>query len=67
MTEDRMDSIRLDYIAERSDHGRAAVEALRSSRAEYLQKAYGKKDKDKAQAEALSQTAGSAAMPVHAR
>lgn len=45
MTEDRMDSIRLDYIAERSDHGRAAVEALRSSRAEYLQKAYGKKGK----------------------
>lgn len=45
MTEDRLDGIRLDYIAERSDHGRAAVEALRSSRAEYLQKAYGKKDK----------------------
>ena len=45
MTEDRLDGIRLDYIADRSDHGRAAVEALRSSRAEYLQKAYGKKDK----------------------
>lgn len=43
MTEGRLDTIRLDYIAERSDHGRAAVEALRSSRAEYLQKAYGKK------------------------
>ena len=60
MTEDRLDGIRLDYIAERSDHGRAAVEALRSSRAEYLQKAYGKKDKKGQDQEIIAGSPGGA-------
>lgn len=40
MNEDRLDSLKLDYIAERSEKGRAAVEKLRQERAGYLAKSY---------------------------
>lgn len=42
MSQDRLDSLKLDYIAERSEKGRAAVEKLRSERSGYLVKAYRK-------------------------
>ncbi|WVQ65074.1 hypothetical protein V865_003645 [Kwoniella europaea PYCC6329] len=44
MTQDRMDAAKLDYIANRSEHGRQAVEALRKSRAERLRKMAGLKE-----------------------
>lgn len=56
MTEDRLDALRLEYISERSEHGRAAVEALQSGRVEYLRKAYG--DKGKAGASGVVGAAG---------
>lgn len=40
MNEDKLDSLKLDYIAQRSEKGRAAVEKLRLERSSYLQKAY---------------------------
>lgn len=42
MSEERLDSLKLDYIAERSEKGRAAVEKLRNERSGYLVKAYRK-------------------------
>jgi hypothetical protein len=42
MSQERLDSLKLDYIAERSEKGRAAVEKLRTERSGYLVKAYRK-------------------------
>ncbi|WWC87989.1 uncharacterized protein L201_002891 [Kwoniella dendrophila CBS 6074] len=44
MTQERMDAAKLDYIANRSEHGKQAVEALRKSRAEKLRKMAGLKE-----------------------
>jgi COX assembly protein 1 len=44
MTEERMDSMKLDYIANRSEKGKQAVLALREQRTSHLRKHYGKKD-----------------------
>ncbi|GFZ43235.1 hypothetical protein JCM24511_00954 [Saitozyma sp. JCM 24511] len=44
MTEERMDSMKLDYIANRSEKGKQAVEALREQRTSHLRKHYGRKE-----------------------
>ncbi|OWT40934.1 hypothetical protein J008_01617 [Cryptococcus neoformans] len=44
MTQERMDAMKLDFIAHRSEKGREAVEALRKSREEKLRKMAGIKD-----------------------
>ncbi|WVO19679.1 uncharacterized protein IAS62_000969 [Cryptococcus decagattii] len=44
MTQERMDGMKLDFIAHRSEKGREAVEALRKSREEKLRKMAGIKD-----------------------
>lgn len=44
MTEDRIDDLKLDYIANRSERGRVAVEQLKASRLEKLKKMAGRKD-----------------------
>jgi COX assembly protein 1 len=46
MTEDRLDSFKLDYIANRSEKGRLAVAALRESRAKHLLKMAPKKKEE---------------------
>lgn len=38
MTEERLDVMKVDYIAKRSEKGRCGVEALWDSRAKHLQK-----------------------------
>jgi COX assembly protein 1 len=43
-TEERVDELKLDYIANRSERGRIAVEALKASRLEKLKKMAGRKD-----------------------
>ena len=43
MTEERLDSMKLDYIANRSERGQEAVEALRKSRTDRLRKMAGQK------------------------
>jgi COX assembly protein 1 len=43
-TEERVDELKLDYIAHRSERGRIAVEALKASRLEKLKKMAGRKD-----------------------
>lgn len=48
MTTERLDSMKLDYISKRSEKGRAAVEALRESRAEHLKKMARKKKEEEA-------------------
>lgn len=50
MNEERLDSIKLDYISERSEKGRAAVDKLRNERKGYLVKAY-RRGKEGEQAE----------------
>ena len=44
MTQERMDAMKLDFIAHRSEKGREAVEALRKSREEKLRRMAGIKD-----------------------
>lgn len=44
MTEDRLDALKLDYIANRSDRGREAVEALYRERREKLLRMSGRKE-----------------------
>ncbi|WWD18089.1 hypothetical protein CI109_102537 [Kwoniella shandongensis] len=44
MTQDRLDHMKLEYIAHRSENGRLAVEALRKSREEKLRKMAGIKE-----------------------
>ncbi|WVQ97084.1 hypothetical protein IAU59_004194 [Kwoniella sp. CBS 9459] len=47
MTQERMDAANLEYIANRSEHGRQAVEALKKSREEKLRRMAGIKDEPK--------------------
>ncbi|WVR05702.1 hypothetical protein IAU60_002726 [Kwoniella sp. DSM 27419] len=44
MTVERMDAAKLEYIANRSEHGRQAVEALKKSRADKLRRMAGLKE-----------------------
>ncbi|WRT65844.1 uncharacterized protein IL334_002795 [Kwoniella shivajii] len=47
VTQERLDTAKLDYIANRSEHGKQAVEALRKSRAEKLRRMAGLKEESK--------------------
>lgn len=44
MTEDRIDDLKLEFIANRSERGRIAVEQLKASRLEKFKKMSGRKD-----------------------